>query len=777
MQINNPLQINDWEIKSFLKVVLAIQLALLGTIGLNEVGLQSPIIRQVIGFIYLTFIPGTIILRILKIHNIAKTKFVLYSAGLSIAFIMFAGALINSLLPLLKISQPISTLPLTVTLSIFIALLCVAAYIRDREFQSSEIDYTNTNTNTLLSPSHLFLLLLPFLAIFGTFFINFYHDNTLLLLLVFVIAVIAVLIAFDKFIPAKAYPLAIYAIAISLLLLVSLISPSLRAWNIDTEYYFSQLIATNGYWDSSLASGVNSLLSIVMLAPIYSKMLGINIIWVFKAIFPFIHSLLPLAIFAACLEQMDDKKAFFSSFFFMSLGCFFITASLFRREQIAVLFLALLILIMLDNKLTSIQKSSLAIAFVISLPVSHYGISYLSLAIFFFGMILLYLTFNKQTIFNKKIGKSTKTNVDLGTSLKSTIVPSILKSGLLLVWLVFMLAWFMYIAGGVSLNNYVQVVQNSFISLTEVFDSQSRPELIYKAIGMGLEPVTVLGWLYRIIHYSTEVLIGVGFIALVFRPKIFKLREEYRALLIVTALFLFTMMFLPAIGKNWDTIRFYGFVLIIIAPLIVFGCEAIWELTLWLIKIKSGRLSSDKKSTPQISTAEHKVHNRNNQIYLKLLVIAILIPYFLFNTGFIYEIAKNYTDTPDARHSAQLNWWKCDSMYYNEREVSGAKWLDSVSGDRFFVAGDSYSRDLLSFWCPLGTFRHVFKISSTKNVPEAAYIYLRTWNIEKQEVLVTDPIQETSEHINPEDIPVLRDAINIRNKIYDNGGVQLFAQK
>ena len=35
MQINNPLQINDWEINKFLKVVLAIQFALWGVIGLD----------------------------------------------------------------------------------------------------------------------------------------------------------------------------------------------------------------------------------------------------------------------------------------------------------------------------------------------------------------------------------------------------------------------------------------------------------------------------------------------------------------------------------------------------------------------------------------------------------------------------------------------------------------------------------------------------------------------------------------------------------------------
>ena len=83
MQLNNPFQVNDWKIEKFLKVVLAVQLALWGAIGLDAVGFQIPIIRQLIGFVYLTFIPGIIILRILKLHKLGNVETVLYTVGLS----------------------------------------------------------------------------------------------------------------------------------------------------------------------------------------------------------------------------------------------------------------------------------------------------------------------------------------------------------------------------------------------------------------------------------------------------------------------------------------------------------------------------------------------------------------------------------------------------------------------------------------------------------------------------------------------------------------------
>ena len=123
MQVNNPFQMNDWEIKKFLKVVLAIQLVMWGVIGLDAIGLKIPIIRQFIGFIYLTFVPGIVILRILKLHKLGNIETFLYTVGLSIATLMFTGLFMNSLYPIFGISRPISTIPLIITISVVVLIL------------------------------------------------------------------------------------------------------------------------------------------------------------------------------------------------------------------------------------------------------------------------------------------------------------------------------------------------------------------------------------------------------------------------------------------------------------------------------------------------------------------------------------------------------------------------------------------------------------------------------------------------------------------------------
>src|SRR4030042_118475 len=98
----------DWQIKRCLGLSLAILIAMFVLVGLAGLGIDIPILRQIIGFVFLTFVPGILILRILKIHNVGIIESLVYSVGLSLAFIMFSGALLNFALSLMGISNPIS---------------------------------------------------------------------------------------------------------------------------------------------------------------------------------------------------------------------------------------------------------------------------------------------------------------------------------------------------------------------------------------------------------------------------------------------------------------------------------------------------------------------------------------------------------------------------------------------------------------------------------------------------------------------------------------------
>jgi uncharacterized membrane protein len=321
MQISNPLQMNDWGIKKFLKVVLAIQLAMWGVIELDAIGLQIPIIRQFIGFIYLTFIPGILILRILKLHKLGNIETLLYTVGLSIATLMFTGLLMNTFYPFFGISRPISITPLGITISVVVLVLSILSYVRDKNFS----DPAHIDVKDVLSSPALFLCLIPFLSIFGTYLVNFHHDNIILMSLIIILALIVLLIGFDKFIPKNLYPLAVFVIAISLLFHRSLISMYIWGTDIHGEYYLSNLVMGNSYWDSTIPYTVNAMLSIVMLPPIYSIISDMSLTWVLKIIYPILFSLVPLGLYRVYQKQTDDKIAF--------LACFFLCPALYSTAK------------------------------------------------------------------------------------------------------------------------------------------------------------------------------------------------------------------------------------------------------------------------------------------------------------------------------------------------------------------------------------------------------------------------------------------------------------
>jgi len=169
MKLYELLKINSLEKNIFLKFILAVQFTILFIIGLDAIGLNIPILRQLIGFIYLTFIPGILIFRILKIHEFDLINILLFTVGLSITFLMLCGLFINILYPIIGISNPLSILSLTATTCVFISIFSIIIYYRDED-----IIEINTNKKYFFKPSILLpiIILLP-----ASFWNSSIHDN------------------------------------------------------------------------------------------------------------------------------------------------------------------------------------------------------------------------------------------------------------------------------------------------------------------------------------------------------------------------------------------------------------------------------------------------------------------------------------------------------------------------------------------------------------------------------------------------------------------------
>lgn len=766
---------NDWEIRKCLWLSLAVLLAILGLIGLASFGFDVPGLRQIAGFIFLTFMPGILILRILKIHNVGLIESLLYAVGLSIAFVMLSGLFINFALPLVGISRPISVFPVVATLTIFTLILAAVAYKRDRSFSAP----AQPKPTRALSPSVLFLVLVLIIAVFGALMVNFYQSNILLLIFILAVAGVIALAALGKFIHREVYPLAIAIIGIGLLYQTTLISPYLIGSDIHLEYYFGQLVAENGYWNSAIPQAYNSALSVVLLAPIYSLILNTDGAWLFKVIYPFIFSLVPLALFHIYRQQMSGKKAFLAAFFFMAVPTFSLEMIALARQQIAELFFALFILLMFDRKLGLAQRLTLAIVFALSLAVSHYALGAVCFFYFALGWLLLLVL---RGGWGRKIwGWLTRKLGGLPTILVSPKAFPLKAIGIVVViYFVGSLAYYGWVASGVPLRAITGIWQGQTTTvITELpkllpgepsvpgepsafFEFTTREPLIQTALGLDFPSASTQGKGFRIFQYITQLFIAIGFIWLIFKPRRLRFTAEYVAFAWVSALLLLACIFLPGFSGIINVTRFYHIALFLLAPLCILGGEAIWSgiSALWQkLKQRAGALAAD-----------------NNQAYLRFLTLAILIPYFLFTSGFIFEVTGHEViDKVDLPYSIALSSYRVDvGGVFNRQDGAGADWLaQRLDGDDTVYA-DLHAGLLLSDQTELNGQISRFP-GDIEKLPQDSYIYFRTRNVDRQEIVfIVGSGLRSSVSFNEVG---LNKVIESKNRIYNNGGAQVLAPR
>ena len=684
MRMINPLQLNDLDIKSFLRIVLAIQLAMFGVIGLDAIGLQIPILRQLVCFIYLTFIPGILIIRVLKLHKLSNIEALLYTIGLSIATLMFTGLFVNVIYPFFGISKPISLTPLMITISILVLILCILSYIRDKDFSapSSYIDIKE-----IFSPPVLFLCLIPFLAIFGTYLVNFHKNNILLIILIIVIALIPPLIAFNKFISKKLYPLAVFVIAVSLLYHRSLTTMYLVGWDTHIEAYWTNSVLANHVWNPKIPDNNNAMLSLTVLAPTLSLFLGIDTTWIFKVIYPLFFSLVPVSLYSVFQKQIGEKYAFLSVFFFMAVFPFYYDMVGLMKQSIAEIFLALLMLLMVSDELT-LQRKLPFIIFTASLIASHYGTSYI---------FMIILAISSFIILSKKLKP---TNNLRGINL--------MRLNFVCLYIVLAVTWYTYIASSSPFVTITNLGKHIFENIGELFNvNEVQPLYLLTSSARSWQHELI-----RIINVTFQIFIVIGIVKILLGQGKEKLSYEYLIFSISWILVLSAGLMLPYFF-SWGAIdakRAYHLSLFFLAPFSIIGGIKVFRI-----------ISKSTRSEASFN-------------FLGFKAMTILLAFLLlFNTGFVDEItgAKYPLPSPFAfskyEDSNLITKIGLSSTYTNEHNVFSARWLSYNRENDIKIYADYISEQqvLRSYGMILG----VNILSSDTQPCKDSYIYLRYLNV------------------------------------------------
>ena len=338
MKLLNPLEMNDWDIKSFFLVILILQILFLGFFLLSTLGINIPIIKGIVATIDLIFVPGILFLRTIRMHKLGSLRSFLFAVGSSLSLIMGMGFLLN--VSLINFTAPLTSVNIIMTLFTLVILLSITSYIVDKDYSNPSF----IETQDFNSSSIYFSILLVPLVIIGTYCLNYFSLNYLLEIYILLIPVLVLAVVFDKITP-KFYPFIILMISISLLFHTSLISNYIWGWDIMREYSLANLINTQSFWNYNTPITYNAMLSTAILPTLFSKTTGLSIVWVYKIIFPLIFSVVPVGVYEISSKLTDKKIGFLSSFFFMSFYVFFIEMFQLPRQQIAELFLVLTLIL------------------------------------------------------------------------------------------------------------------------------------------------------------------------------------------------------------------------------------------------------------------------------------------------------------------------------------------------------------------------------------------------------------------------------------------------
>lgn len=761
---------NDWRIRGCLLLCGSIVLAQLLLTVSSAAGFEIPVLHQVTGFVFLTLVPGILLLRILKVHNINLVESAAYSVGLSLAAVMFSCAAVNFLLPLAGIAQPLTLFPLLIILSVESAMLMAIAWLRDSSFTPQPTSFKWPSAiNAALSLLGILLLIILGVRISDTT-----GSNLALIISILLIAGVICLAALKKFITPEIYPAALFIIALGLLYQTTLMSPFLIGSDIFTEYHYYLDAAANGIWNHTLPNPVNSCLSIVMLAPAYSLLMRIDGLWVFKAVYPLIFSVAPLILFRAFKFQIGDAPAFFAVFFFMSVPTFSLEMISLCRQQVAEVFLALTILLFAEGRLSFPQKMTMLIIFSISIAVSHYSMGFITMG-YFLLLIPVFLVIRSRLFLriwrwltSRTGGLPSPLSYVTSFPLRLLIIPAA-------SYVVCLLAWYWLIASAANLYfiSHVLHFQVSAVS-TEVVNGTgqsasstltalgSRPDLIKAALGLDFMEATLQGKIFRILQYLTQFLLIAGCFRLLISPHGLRFRGIHIALSVISAGMLAACIILPGFAGILNATRWYHISLITLAPFAVIGAESLFMLASFILRRKE---------------LQHPLMDFNGTVrpYLACLALVVLVPYFIFTSGVVFELTgQQDLNKVDSPYSIALSSHRLDIMgVFNLRDSAAVTWIAGEGDKDTPVYADDHALKLFSLYdypCKLMHF-------TFPEMPAApSYIFFTSWNNGKDELAFASMGKPgMRDHVRINDIPGLANVLDASNTVYVNGGARLLS--
>ena len=712
--------------------------------------LDIPYLRQVLGFVFLTIIPGLLILYILRLNKLELTEKIVLSVGLSISFLMFFGLFINSVYLLFGYNTPLSTNSLIISFSVITLILAIIAYLRNRR-----TFFINLSDLKLNAREKVFLLVpacFPLLSIVGMYLMNTTDNNVMLMALLFSIPAYAIFIAVKHAqVPERVYPLMIFLTSISLVLLLALRSNHIIGSDAHAEYSIFLQTFHNEQWQI-LGSGIlDSLLSISLLPAIYQSFININSEYLFKILYPILLSVLPLVVYLISKKYIGSSYAFLATLFFMSQQVF-LSAAYNPRTSVAILFFALSVIVLIMSRLDELSKISLYMIFGGSIIVSHYSTAFIA----FFVLLLTYIGMQvipKMILRQRKPvpsrnpspGKDPPSSTSSVTTLEATRshVRTHVTFTSVALFFVILFFWYSQVTGP-PFHSAVIFISETFKGLPEFFILESRGEAVTALAGVELTTKGIPHQVEFAFTWITIAFIGIGVLTALGRARHMvdspskeketppflnqKIDVEFFVYALACSVILVVALVLPRVFVGYSMLRTYCQMMTVLSPFFVIGGIMIAKF----------------------------LHTK----WTYLVVLLAIIPYFMCTTSTMYQmfgVPRAITLNSEGR--------SYDILFMHDQESSAARWLGDHTAENARIYTDQYG--IMRLRTQGGIRSPIYaKVLIEDNRSVEGYIFLGHYNVVEGKLV--DKLHQLHDMAN------YHDEFAGKAKIYSNGGSEVW---
>ncbi len=331
----------------------------------------------------LLVLPGLLLLQALRVPGNAIASFPAYVPCASLVVLLTSGLVVDLAGPLLGVTEPLRAAPLTVGIELSCIGLLVAGW---RAGPETAIPWHWPKGHLRL----LLPLLLPLLAAIGALRLNNGHGSTVAVIAVAACCatLVGALVAAGRLDNAM-LSIIVYAVALALTWGFSLRGDLVYGFDIASEYHAMQQTILAGIWHTShVNDAYGAMLSVTVLPAEMHAVSGLSGLLVFKAVYPAIWAVFPVAVFHLARRVINDGWAFAAAAITIAQQPFFQEMPALARQEIAMVLFAALVAAVLDSGLPRWPQLILVAVFSLGMAVSHYSTTYFAIVMFAVAIVL-----------------------------------------------------------------------------------------------------------------------------------------------------------------------------------------------------------------------------------------------------------------------------------------------------------------------------------------------------------------------------------------------------